>query len=72
MPTNLGKIDKNHWASRALIAKEGKGTTIDNTELMDFLNLTKATFAPFQAEIYGQARYFYLCIPYLYQALCTK
>jgi hypothetical protein len=63
LTTNLGKIDKNHWAYRALIAKESKGTTIDNTELMDFLNLTKATFAPFQAEIDGEARYFYLYIP---------
>ena len=63
MPTNLGKTDKNHWASRALIAKESTGTTINNTELIDFLNLAKATFAPFQAEIDGQARYFYLYIP---------
>ena len=63
LPTNLGKIDKNHWAYRALIAKESKGTTIDNTELMDFLNRTRATFAPFLAEIDGEARYFYLCIP---------
>jgi hypothetical protein len=58
--TNLGKIDKNHWASRALIAKESEGTTIDNTELMNFLNVAKA---PFQAEIDGEARYFYLYIP---------
>jgi hypothetical protein len=60
---NLGKIDKNHWAYRALIVKESKGTTIDNTELMNFLNLAKATFAPFQAEIDGEVRYFYLYIP---------
>ena len=66
MPTNLGKIDKNHWSSRALIAKESTGTTISNRELMDFLNLTKATLAPFQAEIDGEVRYFYLYIPYLY------
>jgi hypothetical protein len=59
----LGKIDKNHWASRAFIAKESKGTTIDNTELMDFLNLASATFASFQAEIDGEAQYFYLYIP---------
>lgn len=63
LPTNLGKIDKNHWASRAFIAKERKGTTIDNTELMDFLNLTRSTFAPFQAKIDGEARYFCLYIP---------
>jgi hypothetical protein len=61
---NLGKIDKNHWAYRALIVKESKGTTtIDNTELMNFLNRTRATFAPFQAEIDGEVRYFYLYIP---------
>lgn len=63
LPTNLEKIDKNHWASRAFIAKESKGTTIDNTELMDFLNLTRSTFAPFQAKIDGEARYFCLYIP---------
>src|SRR5215216_3153357 len=54
LPTNLGKIDKNHWASRAFIAKESKETTIDNTELMDFFNLTRSTFAPFQAKIDGE------------------
>lgn len=63
LPTNLGKIDKDHWASRALIAKEDKGTTINNTELMDFLNLTRSTFAPFQAKIDGEVQYFCLYIP---------
>jgi hypothetical protein len=64
-PINLGKIDEKHWAYRVLIAQESKGTKIDNTELINFLNLAKSTFAPFQAEIYGIVRYFYLYIPIL-------
>jgi hypothetical protein len=60
---NLGKIDKNHWAYRALDnKKENKRTVIDDNELIDFLNLAKATFAPFQAEIDGKARHFYLWV----------
>jgi hypothetical protein len=59
---NLGKIDKNHWAYRALDDKESKRTMINDNELMDFLNLAKATFAPFQAEIDGKARHFYLWV----------
>lgn len=61
LPINLGKIDKNHWAHRALNDKDKK-TVIGNTELMDFLNLAKATFAPFRAEMEGTERYFYLHI----------
>ena len=62
LPINLGKINKNHWAARAFISKENKRTAINDTELMDFLNLAKATFAPFCAEIDGKERYFYLYI----------
>jgi len=58
----LGKIDKNHWAYRALDDKENKRTVIDDNELMDFLNLAKATFAPFQAEIDSKAQHFNLYV----------
>jgi hypothetical protein len=59
---NLGKIDKNHWAYRALNENEDKKTVIDNNELLEFLNLTKSTFAPFQAEADGRLRQFHICI----------
>jgi hypothetical protein len=61
MLINLGKIDKNHWAYRALNDKDKK-IVISNSELMAFLNLAKATFAPFRAEMEGIERYFYLDI----------
>jgi hypothetical protein len=63
LTTNLGKIQSNHWAYRALNVKENKRTVINNSELLSFLNLAKATFASFQAEIDGKGRYFYLYIP---------
>jgi hypothetical protein len=59
---NLGRLDNNHWAYRALNENEDKGTAIDNNELLDFLNLAKSTFAPFQAEAGGRLRHFYICI----------
>jgi hypothetical protein len=62
LPINLGKINKNHWAAIALTSEENKRTAINDTELMDFLNLAKATLAPFCAEIDGKERYFYLFI----------
>jgi hypothetical protein len=62
LPINLGKINKNHWAARALASKENKRTAINDTELMDFLNLAKATLAPFCVEIDGKERFFFLFI----------
>ena len=63
LPTNLGKTGKSHWAYRTLNNKEeNKRTVIDDTELMDFLNLASATFAPFRAEMDGKEHYFYLYI----------
>ena len=59
---NLGKLDKNHWAYRALNENEDKKTAIDNNELLEFLNLAKSTLAPFQAEADGRLRHFYICI----------
>ena len=46
---NLGRLDNNHWVYRALNENEDKKTVIDDNELLEFLNLAKSTFAPFQA-----------------------
>jgi hypothetical protein len=63
VPVNLGKIANNHWAYRASADKEGNGmTTIDDTELMDFLNLAKGTFAPFRVQIKNEEKYLYAYI----------
>jgi hypothetical protein len=59
---NLGRLDNNHWAYRALNENEDKKTVIDDNELLEFLNLAKSTFAPFQAETDGGLRHFYICI----------
>jgi hypothetical protein len=61
---NLGKLDENHWAYRALNENENENnkTVIDNNELLDFLNLAKLTLALFQAEADGRLRRFYICI----------
>ena len=59
---NLETIQENHWACRAL-SEKNKKTSISSSELIQFLNLTFATFAPFKADIRGEPHYFYLCIP---------
>jgi hypothetical protein len=58
----LGMLDNNHWAYRALNENEDKGTATDNNELLDFLNHAKSTLAPFQAEVGGRLRNFYIFI----------
>lgn len=59
--TNLGEIDKNHWAYKA-ISGENKVAVIDNKELMDFFHHSLATAAPFRAEIDAKERHFYLIV----------
>lgn len=60
---DLGRIQEDHWACRALSDKNKKISSLSSSELMQFLNLTFATFAPFKADIRGEIHYFYLCIP---------
>jgi hypothetical protein len=51
LPINLGTIANDHWVYRALGGDKRKGTTtIDERELMDFLNLAKGTFALFRVK----------------------
>jgi hypothetical protein len=62
MPIRLGRLSKDHWAYRALDDKENKKTIIDETELMYFLNLAKATGGVFQIQIDDKPRYFFIFI----------
>jgi hypothetical protein len=59
---SLEKLDENHWAYRTLYEDKLNKTMIDNNEFLEFLNLAKSTFAPFQAEADGRLRRFYICI----------
>jgi hypothetical protein len=62
MPISLGMISKERWAYRALDDKENKKTVIDDTELLYFLNLAKATGGVFQIQIDDKPRYFFIFI----------
>jgi hypothetical protein len=61
LSTNLGRIDKSHWAYKA-VSDGNKVTVIDDKELLDFFHNSLATAAPFRAEIDGKERYFYLIV----------
>lgn len=51
LPINLGTIANSHWVHRALGGDKRKGTTtIDERELMKFLNLAKCTLALFRVK----------------------
>jgi hypothetical protein len=61
LSTNLGKLDKSHWAYKS-VSNGNKVTVIDDKELLDFFHNSLATAAPFRAEIDGKERYFYLIV----------
>jgi hypothetical protein len=60
LPTNLGKVADGHWAYRALGADKHKGTAIiDESELMEFLELEKSTFAIFRVRLRDKEKILY-------------